>query len=162
MDGRGRRKALHLECGLMRSLPRKLVEDQSCPSLTSPSAALSAVCLLSKNMQGQQCRNYHCCIQAQRMPVPSFLALLISGFRMVKLVKQSHEISLQHGNGDLAHQRHIDDTRDSQQQFFVHIFERGNVDHGRSRLDPVGGEPIVFGRHASDDDRGLTSASGRI
>ena len=77
---------------------------------------------------------------------------------MMKVLIQSNQVPLQHGNGHLANHRHVRHSRNLKQRLLVHVLEAGNIDHRRIGLDPVRGQPICLGRHASDHHRGLSNA----
>lgn len=78
----------------------------------------------------------------------------------MELFVQSHQVTLQHGHGDLSDHGDVDHTWNFEQGFLVDIFERCDVYDGRVGLDPFSGESVVLCGDSSDDNRRLWTPPG--
>ena len=91
-------------------------------ALTDANAQASV--LLPQKIQRQKGRNSHRCVQIQWVAIPSFFFHFpILNQRVMELIKESHQVPLQHSNSDLSDQRHVNDTRNLQKLIFVDILK---------------------------------------
>lgn len=74
----------------------------------------------------------------------------------MELFVQAHQVTFQHGHGDLSHHGNIDDSGYFQKGFFVNILKGGNIDDGCVRLDPFRGHSICLGGDTSHHNRRLS------
>jgi len=69
----------------------------------------------------------------------------------VKVLVETQDVALKHGNGDLANEGDIGDAGHLEQRSLVHILERGHIDDGGARAHPGRGQLVRLGGHAGDD-----------
>mmetsp|Transcript_49723 Transcript_49723/g.73936 ORF Transcript_49723/g.73936 Transcript_49723/m.73936 type:complete len:291 (+) Transcript_49723:985-1857(+) len=80
---------------------------------------------------------------------------------MMKVVKQPHEITLQHRHRNLPHHGTIDNSRNLEQLDLIDVLKGCHIDHCGVRLHPFGRKAVLLGRHTRDDNRALPDARFR-
>ena len=101
-------------------------------------------------MESNQHSHRRCSIQVQRTPIPRLLRwfllsrMSVQNVRMVKLLKETHKISLQHGHRHFSNLWYINNSWYFQQRLFVDIFEGRNIDDDGAWFSRSRGKELVL------------------
>jgi len=154
---------------------------QCCTSITASSFPLSTLShvpiLFSRQQHGQNSCCNTSCVHLHNTPIPrrcnglvcnlllpdtliSFFLLGLpnqfhSTIRMMKVVIQTHQISFQHCHGYLSHHWNVCDTINFEEGFFIHVFERCDIDYCGIGLNPFTWKAVGFCGNSRYNNFGL-------